>query len=119
MPELVIICISNTNVNPDLDKCCYKKYDIVEVREDGLTNYPHCECLDSMLVVKIVGMEVSELLYLVEPEVNETGEMVLRRKYYFDYDTVLGAEVMEEIRNSETMDIVSITLDQISEKVIL
>lgn len=109
--ELLLKAIDATHSDPVKDKKgCYKKGDIVEVREEN-SQYGKKECLPKFLVVNVLGT-MAQWKYLMKPEINE-DEMITRRRYNYDFDTHLGAAKMAEILAAdwqiETIDVTKIS----------
>jgi hypothetical protein len=65
MAEFLILNKTNSNIDPDKDKYCYKRGDIVEVREDG-ASYGSKEGLPDFIVLRVTGYTKEQVLKFIE-----------------------------------------------------
>jgi len=97
----------------------YEKGDVVDVLEDDAYGGSAAK-MPSFFVVRVPGTK-SDLVYLKEPISHEEGEERTtdkKRKYNCDYVSVIGQERIVEILSSSEWLVDSISLNDITEKVI-
>lgn len=114
MALLLLKSTDNNNADPEKDKMCYKRGDVVEVRDDA-SGFGNAECLDKFLVVKVEGSQ-EDFIYLQGAKtetVNGEETAVLKRKYKVDIDT--SVPNLAEIEASDWL-VPTIDITQIIEK---
>lgn len=84
MAELLIKARNATHPNPDKDRMCYKRGDIVDVRPDGFL-WGREECLPRFVIIKIPGLNPDTVRAFMKVHLDTsdpTHPVMLRRRLW-------------------------------------
>lgn len=109
--------------NPEKAKGCYRKGDVVEVREDG-SPYGNMEKWPDFLIFKVPGKK-ADWMHLMEPALDQASlepekPMLMRRRYKFDFDKELDKTTLNAIKAADstaTKLIEEISASQVVDKI--